>query len=535
MTKIDRPDNISCYTKTPTINLYEETTDGLKLVAWGWSSRLKEMEPSKSKYTPLYKYKPYLDENISLSPWEGQISVPEAISDYLKVFHDYAAETIEQEIGRRFTRENFRYCLTVPAMWSDKAKDIMRQAAIRSGLIKEDDHPDRLMLVSEPEAAALYCERSCKEYNLKHDDRFLICDAGGGTVDLIVYDVTVSSEGRTLSEVTKGHGATCGSMLIDMNFGNLLIDKFKRQGATIPDDIIPKLVETFAYELKPRFDGDKDLIFGLPWNKFFAEIKRPGAIGIDEDKMTFKASELRKIVFDPVVTQVLQLIREQLDKAKNCSAIFMVGGFGSSKYLLNRVKQEFGGKVQTISAPHRAERAVVFGAVYAGLNPRKVTARATRRCYGIGVLSPFEWGVDPPKLVVYRAEGIMCEDRFSTFVKKGQLVKVDECVTRSYNLTHQGGADRVNYNVPIFVVDGDPPRYVTDLRESAHISIPDPFTSLDPPGRKLTCRLSFYFGLNEIQVEASVQEKTYITRLQFDNGGSANLPRRILFHDTREH
>lgn len=46
--------------------------------------------------------------------------------------------------------------------------------------------------------------------------------------------------------------------------------------------------------------------------------------------------------------------------------------------------------------------------------------------------------------------------------------------------------------------------------------------------------MKFYFGLSEIQVEAIVQGKAYITRLQFDNGDRANLPRRILFHDTRE-
>ena len=71
-------------------------------------------------------------------------------------------------------------CLTVPAMWSDKAKSTMREAAIKAGLITETDHRDRLMLISEPEAAALYCEKKCDQFNLRHGDRFMICDAGGG-------------------------------------------------------------------------------------------------------------------------------------------------------------------------------------------------------------------------------------------------------------------------------------------------------------------------------------------------------------------
>lgn len=55
----------------------------------------------------------------------------------------------------------------------------MRDAAIKAGLIDENDHRDRLMLISEPEAAALYCEKKCDQFNLRHGDRFMICDAGG--------------------------------------------------------------------------------------------------------------------------------------------------------------------------------------------------------------------------------------------------------------------------------------------------------------------------------------------------------------------
>lgn len=74
-------------------------------------------------------------------------------------------------------------------MWSDRAKAIMREASIRAGLINNNDHPDRLMLISEPEAAALYCEKKSEQFNLRHGQRFMICDAGGGTVDLIVFEI----------------------------------------------------------------------------------------------------------------------------------------------------------------------------------------------------------------------------------------------------------------------------------------------------------------------------------------------------------
>lgn len=64
-------------------------------------------------------------------------------------------------------------------MWSDKSKQIMRDAAIQSGIISASDHRDRLMLISEPEAAALYCEKTCDKFTMEHGDEFMICDAGG--------------------------------------------------------------------------------------------------------------------------------------------------------------------------------------------------------------------------------------------------------------------------------------------------------------------------------------------------------------------
>jgi molecular chaperone DnaK (HSP70) len=46
-------------------------------------------------------------------------------------------------------------CLTVPAMWSEASKQIMRSAALRAGLITSFSSP-RLILILEPEAAALH-------------------------------------------------------------------------------------------------------------------------------------------------------------------------------------------------------------------------------------------------------------------------------------------------------------------------------------------------------------------------------------------
>lgn len=56
--------------------------------------------------------------------------------------------------------------------------DLTRKAACSAFGIMED----KIQLIREPEAAALYCATICEEVGLDRDDYFMVCDAGGGTV-----------------------------------------------------------------------------------------------------------------------------------------------------------------------------------------------------------------------------------------------------------------------------------------------------------------------------------------------------------------
>jgi molecular chaperone DnaK (HSP70) len=60
-------------------------------------------------------------------------------------------------------------------------------------------------LIKEPEAAALYTMHSL-DFTLDVEDTFVVCDAGGGTVDLISYEVTATSPNLQLRELVPGTG-----------------------------------------------------------------------------------------------------------------------------------------------------------------------------------------------------------------------------------------------------------------------------------------------------------------------------------------
>jgi molecular chaperone DnaK (HSP70) len=99
-------------------------------------------------------------------------------ADFLKCLYEEMQKRIP--FGPKFREKNqIDYVLTVPAIWTDKAKDMTRTAAIRAGIPEANLH-----LITEPEAAAVYCATLCDQVDLQKGDSFVVCDAGGGTVVL---------------------------------------------------------------------------------------------------------------------------------------------------------------------------------------------------------------------------------------------------------------------------------------------------------------------------------------------------------------
>jgi molecular chaperone DnaK (HSP70) len=108
-------------------------------------------------------------------------TVMDAVSDYLTEIYKHTMENLTRRYGDAFmAKTKVEFVLTVPAVWSDSAKNATLQAAERAGMGNRHD----LKLISEPEAAAVYTLKAIQPNHLKIGDNFIVCDAGGGTVDL---------------------------------------------------------------------------------------------------------------------------------------------------------------------------------------------------------------------------------------------------------------------------------------------------------------------------------------------------------------
>ena len=146
-------------------------------------------------------------ETNELAPTLPQgMDVTDVACDYLKLLHEHVMTTISRRSGSAIMQNaRFDYVLTVPAIWSDLAKNRTRIAATKAGLGGENSN---LELLSEPESAAIYSLKTIENIltRIKVGDKIVVCDAGGGTVDLVAYDLKQIEPTLQVIECTTGTG-----------------------------------------------------------------------------------------------------------------------------------------------------------------------------------------------------------------------------------------------------------------------------------------------------------------------------------------
>ena len=82
-----------------------------------------------------------------------------------------------------------------------------------------------LQMISEPEAAAIYALADMDILDLAIGDTFVVCDAGGGTVDLITYTIAALHPTLKVTEATPGTGALCGGSFLNRRFHAFIEEK----------------------------------------------------------------------------------------------------------------------------------------------------------------------------------------------------------------------------------------------------------------------------------------------------------------------
>ncbi|GAQ90012.1 Molecular chaperones HSP70/HSC70 [Klebsormidium nitens] len=411
------------------------------------------------------------------------LTVRRVLSEYLAEMGAMAVKEIQAKLGAYIRKSDIQWCLTVPAIWEEPAKQEMKRIAEAAGLIGPGASPHPLLIVLEPEAAAVYCDRhmaaarggikrgdvfliAVPSYDkrraaapgrIKRGDVFLIADVGGGTVDLIVQE----KMDRSLREVSRGSGDLCGGTYVDGAFLEFLGDRIpclERFLDAHPRQMV--LLMSWWEQQKRGFNGaGNPVVFDLPARLAAMWEKEDSEVFEDRDRLIISPAELRSI-FDPTLDKILALIDAQLAASPKCDQLFLVGGFSQSPYLIKRVTETFAHRVANIVTPPEPGTAICQGAVLFGLDPSIITERTSRKTYGIKCAREFRPGDPEDKKWFHDEDGCFhVSNSFNIFVRNGDQVLVDSEIRHSFRPSK---LDQTQCPVFLLTTDKRDPRFADD-------------------------------------------------------------------------
>ncbi|KAJ3950621.1 uncharacterized protein N0V96_001771 [Colletotrichum fioriniae] len=485
-------------------------------VKWGFQfkpeeARLRCIKLFLDRSQKLPFYVSPLDTAAQLKRYNK--NVLDAVSDYLTQVYKHTMDTLTRRYGESFMQSTkVDFVLTCPAVWSDAAKNTTLQAAERAGMGLKSE----IQMISEPEAAAVYTLKAIQPNHLNAGDNFIVCDAGGGTVDLIAYKI-ISLKPLKVEESAVGTGGLCGSAFLNYRFEEHVRNKL---GHSRFDEMKVKKNKTWQMGLryfeefvKRNFNEDEHQEVNVP----FPGLPDDEEAGLDCGFMVMSADEIKEI-FAPVVKEVCDLVQGQVtgirSKGGIVSGIVLVGGFGQSDYLYRKLKTHFTsaapppyterpthGSVTALQEtssievmqPVYAWTAVVRGAVLRGLEGNMVISRKARYHYGTSYATVY----DEEKHSVSERywsplwERWMVSDRMQWHIAKGEAISPLSPIAFHYTRNFRPGQSLlVTDDLIACEADEPPAAYTRDLIHVCTLT-----TDLNAVPRSLFTRLTTTRGV----------------------------------------
>ncbi|KAJ2997102.1 hypothetical protein NUW58_g769 [Xylaria curta] len=341
-------------------------------------------------------------------------SAVELVADYLRLVWKHTMSTIERARGDAVVEAlPIHVVITVPAIWKGYARQAMEDAAKMAGIL---DYrlagTTRLTFVPEPEAAALSTLLE-QGSGARTGNVYVICDAGGGTVDLISYEVN-RVDPIVLREAVEGTGGLCGAIFIDQAFEHMCCGRLGSRGIKLNKTCLKQIMKgEWEYGIKPQFrlgKPEKEYIVSVP-----AEAFGQSLLGLNDSKrepyikngrIYFKGYHIER-TFEDIVYSIQDLVDGQIEKAKekglSVTGVILVGGLGGSPYLYEYLKALYSEVGISLLQPGgtKSRTAICRGAAIKGLledqykergaeAPITIESTISRASYGITYMTRFE-------------------------------------------------------------------------------------------------------------------------------------------------
>ena len=200
--------------------------DNLNVIAFGNECSSYDISINEKNYHHFYKIKMNLYDRIykvKARNSDKEVDIQYIIKLMLIEIKKKAIEQIKLSIPS-LDENMVHWVIAIPATWDLKSKQIMKDAAQEAGMIREDDDISNFFAL-EPEAASIYYQSSPQaNQELKDsEDPFIVCDFGGGTVDIVTQRKKRTNSGFHFIEEYPPIGGNYGCNKINEYFMERII------------------------------------------------------------------------------------------------------------------------------------------------------------------------------------------------------------------------------------------------------------------------------------------------------------------------
>jgi hypothetical protein len=354
---------------------------------------------------------------------------------------------------------------------------------------------------------------------------------------LIAYKIIQLNPLR-VEESAVGTGGLCGSAFLNYRFEDHVKQRIGTERYNWMREKKQKTwnmgLKYFEEFVKRNFNEDEHAEVNIP----LPGLPDDEDAGLDSGFLVMSAEQVREI-FEPVVEEVISLVEGQVQsirhKGGSVCGIVLVGGFGQSNYLYNRMKAHFNTAppppyterpthAVALSAPQSVEiyhpihawTAVVRGAVLRGLEGSMVVSRRSRWHYGTSYATVFDEAKHPISDRYWSPlwERWMVSDRMQWHIAKVTLFPPPYETCPLLTSKHQGA--QVSESTPISF------HYTRNFRPGQSLVVEDDLIACDAEGAPDSFRKGL-INVCTLTTDLNSVPKSLFTRLtttkgvEFDN------------------
>ncbi|KAI6514491.1 hypothetical protein MCOR10_008619 [Pyricularia oryzae] len=357
--------------KVPSQILYHPD-DQTRVLSWGFGCAQDRLAGN----LPWQFFKLFVDPKelkifkaagITLRLPESQAEALGIVTDYLHCLYEHIKQVIMNGINREYHHDGrgpgwnelrIHFLFSIPTTWQNpKVAHDFKQCYFNAGFAGPNcfNHTAEIYM-TESEAAAIDVLKN-KTIGFDVGDLFLCVDAGGGTTDFSLTEVTSNdAESPQMRAIFPVRGVGHGASRVDIAFSNLVRSRIDNARGTLPE--LPWRAPRFSTALSAsRAFKIVKHGFGSPARQQ-PHIVRVDEVGRSVDvpelqirngNMQFSDNDMAGL-FDPTIDRIATGVTRQLDQlTKNhdrriVKYVILSGGLGKSEYVRSQMRHILAGR-----------------------------------------------------------------------------------------------------------------------------------------------------------------------------------------------